>query len=105
MDRERLQRLAIQWGALALVAQIWIALLFEQKLREFWNDALEGFGGFAQFCDRISQLKSPPFKAPWSIVYFAIFAILVIAITASLWIYGMRDALAEERRDDDANVD
>jgi hypothetical protein len=96
MDRERRQRLALQWGGLALVLQIRLAFLCINLAHTDWDSARSGIGDLAQLTNRASQLKPALFKFPWSGIYLCSFIGAVAVALAWLWIHGMREAMAPE---------
>src|SRR5438067_7478650 len=101
MDRERQRRLAVQLAGLALVAQIWVGFTFEKNLRDYLPESKRSLISYAQFSDRVSQLKPTLFKAPWSYVYLALFLLAMLAVLGGMWIAGLQQALDPDPPDDD----
>jgi hypothetical protein len=99
MASDRLRQLAVQWGGLALVAQIWVALSFVQNVPREWQIGHPRLDSPRVIADRISQLKPALFKFPWSALYLGSFLLLILIVTVTLWIVGMRQAMAPERDD------
>ena len=96
MERSRRQRLGLQWGGLALVAQLWVALAFVRRLLADWEATRPQLVSFEQSFARFSQLKTPALKYPTVAVYFALFVVAVVGIIAWLVRDGMREAMAPE---------
>lgn len=96
MDRERRQRLSLQWGALALLLQLRLALLFVQLVREEWATTAAKFGNLSQLTNRASQLKPAAFKFPFTWIYLSAFVGATVAILVVYWYRGMRAAMAPE---------
>jgi hypothetical protein len=96
MGRKRLQRAALQWGGLALVAEIWVALGFVYTFRRHWDFYSTQLVSLARSADRISQLKPFGFKFPFSAIYFVLMLVGVTGLIGWLTVWGLRDAMAEE---------
>jgi hypothetical protein len=101
MDRKRLQRAALQWGGLALVAQLWVALGFIRRLLLDWEVTRPQLVSFAESVNRFSQLKTPALKYPSAAVYFVLFVAGVVGLLGWLAVEGLRDAMAPEAESDD----
>ncbi len=96
MEPERLQRAGLRWGGLALVGQLWVALVFVGWCFSGWEETRRQLVSFAESVDRFSQLKTPALKYPWAGVYFVLFVTGVVAILGWLTISGLREAMAPE---------
>jgi hypothetical protein len=96
MDRERLQRAALRWGGLALVAQLWVALVFVHSVIEVWRSTRPELVSFAESANRFSQLKTPALKYPAAGVYFVLFVTALAALLVWLTVRGLREAMAAE---------
>lgn len=99
MERSRLQRAALRWGGLALVAELWVALVFVHTARRHWNLYSAQMVSFDESMNRISQLKPLLFKAPYCLVYLILFVVGVSGVVGWLIASGMREAMAEEPDD------
>ena len=96
MGRERRQRFALQWGGLALLLQIRMAMLFVQLFRTDREGAALQYTNVQQLANRGSQLKPLAFKFPFVWIYVVAFFGLLAAIVLYLWIAGLRTAMAAE---------
>lgn len=105
MERKRLQRAALQWGGLAMVAQLWVALVFVRRLLFDWDETRPQLASFAESMNRVSQLKAPALKYPWSGVYFVLFVVGAIVIVGWLTVAGVREAMAPATSDDNGDGD
>ena len=93
MASNRLRRLAFQWGGLALVGQLWIALGFVHDAKLEWSVSRSRFLDFKTTVDRLSQLKAVAFKYPYVAMYGLIAAILLATVLGALWVVGICDAM------------
>ncbi len=98
MADERLKRLALQWGAIGLLAQLYLASNWLAEAVENLNDLLTRFNA-PVLKDRISQLKPAAFKFPWTGMYMILFALVALAIVAVLIVRGWREAFPGEETD------
>ncbi|MCU1282805.1 MAG: hypothetical protein JWM53_6351 [bacterium] len=105
MDRKRLQRVAVQWGGLALVAQVWVALVFVRRFLLDWEATRPQLVSFAESMNRFSQLKTPALKYPWGAVYFVLFVAGIVALLGWLALSGLREAMAPELESSDDHTD
>jgi hypothetical protein len=95
----RLKRLAVQWGGLALVLQLWVALGFVHYIKLEWETARPKLVSFKDTMDRMSQMKSVVFKYPYIAIYIIAAALLIGGVIAYLTIRGVREAMAPEPDD------
>jgi hypothetical protein len=104
MGRRRLQRLALQWGGLVLVAQLWVALIFVNVALDDWTRTKPFLVSFAESVNRFSQLRTPALKYPASGVYFVLFVAGLLTLLGWLVVRGLREAMAPEPEatDDDS---
>ena len=93
---DRLSRLAFEWGGLALTIQWWIYLWFIHQLRHYIGKVAKDFN-WANLPDRVSQLRPPALKVPYSYVYLAIFVSVAVAAVGVLFVRGLRDAMARDQ--------
>ncbi|HEY2745519.1 MAG TPA: hypothetical protein VGL86_12875 [Polyangia bacterium] len=87
----------MQWGGLALIAELWVALVFVRWARIAWELTRPELTTFAESVNRISQLKSPAFKYPASGVYLLLFVLLMVGVLGWLAFRGIVEAMAPER--------
>jgi hypothetical protein len=95
----------LQWGGLALVAQLWVALGFVRRLLLDWDATKPQLVSFAESVNRFSQLKAPALKYPWAAFYLLLFAGGLAGIIGWMMIAGLRDAMAPEPSSDDDHGD
>ena len=96
MERSRLQRSGLQWGGLALVAQLWTALYFVHCWETMWSATQPELASFAQSVDRFSQFKTPALKYPYAAIYFSLFVAALAGLLGWLMVRGLREAMAPE---------
>lgn len=95
MADERLRRLAVEWGGLALCAQLWVALVFVTNARLDVR-AFVAQIDYATLADRMSQFRPPRFKFPWLTAYAIVFALTMLGVLTVLLVWGLRQAIAPE---------
>jgi hypothetical protein len=105
MERRRRQRLAMQWGGLALVAQLWVALAFVRRFLFDWEVTRPQLVSFTQSMARFSQLKTPALKYPVVAVYFVLFVAAMLVLIGWLGTSGLREAMAPEPETPDSDED
>lgn len=98
MSNERLRRLAYQWGGLALAVQLWIDLGFVHQLRRYLEFVAKEVK-LEVVPARISQLRPPALKVPWSYCYLGVFLAVALGCLGVLWVRALRRAMTP---DDDA---
>jgi hypothetical protein len=96
MDPRRLQRAGLQWGGLALVAILGVALTFVRTLIDAWHETRPQLVSFEESVNRFSQLKAPELKYPAAAVYFVAFGAALVGLIGWLVVKGLREAMAPE---------
>jgi hypothetical protein len=94
-DERRLERLGLQWGAIGLIAVLYVALDWLVTAIDELQVLVVREGG-GELKDRMSQLKPVAFKFPWTGVWMVLAAVTAVAVVGWLAVRGVREAIHPE---------
>jgi len=92
MQAERLRRLGLRWGLVALGAMAFVTVCFWNALLEDWLSIRE-VTDWRVMTARLSQLKPWPWKASYSGTYALLLVAALVVTIGVFFVLGVRDAL------------